>query len=257
MPILRCLIISLSLLFLWSCSGLPQSESKEKHRTNLLVEPITRQSLDCFFELKDPEQAEAPPSYPWQDKYISKMLRINKEFFRCKGNPLNPPLRVITNEGHITYQIDCEGSDMHSLPIRNGKEFIYPTLIDLLNHIQVKTGKKVIITSGHRCPTHNLYVNAKAKSSVSKHLMGAKVDFYVEGMEENPLKVIPFLADFCATKPLIKKEEKWVNQDMTITCHGAGEDRNGDNQHPYPYITVELTVPFSYHLGYSSFYRSK
>jgi len=257
MFIFKCTIISLSLSFLWGCSGLQQSELKERGRMNLVVEPITRRSSDSFFDLKDPKPAQNVPSYPWRNKYINGILRINKEFFRCKGHPSNPPLRLISSNGKATYQIDCEGSEMHSLPIRDGKEFIYPILIDLLNYIQEKMGKKVIITSGHRCPKHNFYVDSGTSNPVSKHLMGAEVDFYVEGIEDSPLPVIPVLQDFCAKNPLLKKDNQWINQDFIITCHEKGGMRNGDNQHPYPYITIELRIPFSRHLGYSSFHRSR
>ena len=247
---------SLLLFFLGGCSGLEKSESKKQRQVNLVVQPIKRKSTDHFFDLRDPKPTQNQEVYPWQKNYTGKIPRITKEFFRCKGNVLNPPLRIASETQQITYQIDCGGLERHSLPIQNGKEYIYPILIDLLNHIQEKTGKRVVITSGHRCPIHNRYVDPSKKNRVSKHLMGAEVDFFVEGMEYDPLSLIEILESYYKDKPLINKQNHWMNSEVVITCHSIDEPRNGDNQHKYPYLTIELRIPFSWQLGYNGFYRS-
>ena len=253
----KWLIASFLLLLLLSCSGLEQSESKRRCQANLVVEPIRRRSSDDLFSLKDPEDSELP-TYPWHKRYTKKRLCINQEFFRCKGDPLNPPLSITSQTtGQITYQIDCEGVERHSLPIQNGKEFIYPILIDLLNQVQEKTEKRVIITSGHRCRAHNSYVDPSPKNRSSKHLMGAEVDFYVEGMEWRPLEIITLFQTICAENPLVKQGlNRWSNRDLIITCKKEDEGRNGDNRHPYPYLSIELRIPFSHHLE-RSIYQSR
>jgi len=114
----------------------------------------------------------------------------------------------------------------------------------------------VVITSGHRCPTHNLYVDPSKKNRVSKHLMGAEVDFYVEEMEYEPLTVIGILEEFL--------KERSAFKEVIITYHPIEEKRNSDNQHGFPYITIEVKydrekkqpVHFSWHQGYNGFHRS-
>lgn len=268
MSFYNCLIISLLALFLGGCSGLEKSESKKQRQVNLVVEPLQRKEGDAFFEIQEPQLADRKEVYPWQQKYIGKLPRITKEFFRCKGSPLSPPLRVESESKEITYQIDCGGMERHSLPVRQGEEFIYPILIELLNAVQQKTGKRVIITSGHRCPTHNMYVEPTKKNRVSKHLMGAEVDFYVEGMEYDPLSVVAAIEEFYQEdtqfQSLKQEGNVWRNKEIVITCHKATERRNGDNQHSYPYLTIELKydrhgrkpVHFSWHLGYNAFHRN-
>lgn len=262
------LIISLLALFLGGCSGLEKSESQKQRQVNLVVEPIQRKENDAFFVIQDPQPVKNKAIYPWQQKYIGQLPRITKEFFRCNGNPLNPIIKVESEASQVTYQMDCGGMERHSLPVRQGEEFIYPILIDLLNAIQEKTGKRVMITSGHRCPTHNSYVDPSQKNRVSKHLMGAEVDFYVKGLEYDPRSVVAVLEEFYRDdtdfQSLKKNGNVWSNKEIIVTCHLATDRRNGDNKHPYPYITLELLydrhsrkpVHFSWHLGYNAFHRN-
>ena len=90
-----------------------------------------------------------------------------------------------------------------SLPLLNNKEFIYPILIDLLNYIQDKSDKKVVITSGHRCPEHNAYIDSSKENQASKHMIGAEVSFYVKGLEDQPEKVIKLIQSYYQEKPKI------------------------------------------------------
>lgn len=268
MTVSNYLMMSLIPLLCWGCSGLEKSESKKARRVNLVIESINRQEGETFFTIDSPQPSENQPTYPWDHKYIGSHHRISKEFFRCKGHPLNPPLKIESATQTLTYQIDCGGMGTHSLPIREGKEFIYPILINLLNEIQEKTGKRVIITSGHRCPTHNLYVDATKKNRVSKHLIGAEVDFYVEEMEYEPLTVLSVLENYYQRNSqfasLQNAGNHWANKEVIITLHPVGEQRNADNQHPYPYLTIEVrydsdtkrAVHFSWHQGYNGFHRS-
>ena len=197
------------------------------------------------------------PLYPWEESYSSALPRITKEFFRCKGSALNP-VHIVDKPGGISQYYDCGGSEKHSLPLRNGKEFVYPILLDLLNYIQKKAQKRVVITSAHRCPEHHMYVDSTPANRSSKHMMGAEVSFYVQGMEEKPDKIIAELMHFYHTEPKYagKKEflefqryEKndsqvstlpWYNKEIFIKLYTRQEGRNFDNRHPYPYISIQV-----------------
>lgn len=178
---------------------------------------------------------------------------ISKEFFRCKGHFSHPPALELRETGEQIYHYDCTG---HSLPLRDGKEFIYPALIELLNYVQNETGCKVVITSGHRCPLHNSYVDYSTRNWASKHMIGAEVDFYVEGYEENPLAIIALVQDyyqkmfpFSSGYTDFERYEKgglnvstqpWYNKEIFIKLYLADEGRNYDNSHRYPYIGIQL-----------------
>lgn len=223
----QCLFFFLFILsLLVGCSGLEKSEREKVRARNLTIRPIERQSDEFFFEKTDhPPKKRAP--YPWEGRSVGGFPRITKEFFRCQGNLLNPPIQILQN-GNVIYHLDCGGIEGHSLPLKEGKEFIYPILIDLLNHVQKETGKRVVITCGHRCPTHNLYADPSKQGRTSKHLVGAEVDFYVEGLEHSPQTVIDTLLTFPQ------------NKEAVFTIVHESEGRDYDNNHPYPYITIEV-----------------
>ena len=135
--------------------------------------------------------------------------------------------------------------------MREGKEFVYPCLIALLNHIQDKTGKRVVITTGHRCPEHNAYCDHNPSNFGSKHMMGAEVDFYVEGLERQPEKIVALLQEYYQgqgkeweTFQRFEKSElaskPWYNKEIFIKVYTAQEGRDFDNQHPYPYLSLQV-----------------
>lgn len=191
--------------------------------------------------------------YPWEKKYVGNFPKLTKEYFRCKGKCLNPNKLI----GDI-YVSDCEGNRQHSLPLRNDKEFIYPILIRLLNYVQAKTEKQVIVTSGHRCPAHNRYVDSSPKNEYSKHMLGAEADFYVRGMEHAPEKVVEELQAYFRESPEynglkeyqeFQRWEKsecgvttlpWYNKEVFIKLYKPHEGRNHDNAHPFPYIAIQV-----------------
>ena len=196
-------------------------------------------------------------AYPWEKNQVGPHLSITKEFFRCKGTSLNPA-RAAVNKGENLRYYDCGGSEKHSLPLRNQKEFIYPILIELLNYIQLKTEKRVVITSGHRCPEHNIYVDPSSGNASSKHLIGAEVSFYVQGLEFKPEQVIQWIQNYyrdvsfyAGQKDYLefKRYEKddvnvstqpWCNKEIFVKLFKVSEGRNFDNRHPYPYISVQV-----------------
>lgn len=167
------------------------------------------------------------------------------------------------------------------MPLRNDKEFIYPVLIELLNYLQTKTGKKVVITCGHCCPEHNLYLDPSPANQFSKHLLGAEVDFYIQGLEQQPEKVIEYILSYYRETPKykglkdfeeFKRYDKgdtnvvtmpWFNKEIFIKLVGKAEGRDFDNRHPYPYITVQVRyewelqekVQYSWDKAYRNLHR--
>lgn len=196
---------------------------------------------------------QPPPIYPWEERSLDNLPKITKEFFRCKGSSLNPNKKELVR-GEVVHYIDCGGSHKHSLPLKEGKEFIYPILIDLLNHIQLKTGKRVWITSGHRCPEHNTYVDHSPSNQYSKHQIGAEVSFYVLGLETQPQTILKLIMDYYKDHPnqdlrTFKRYEQqdtnvstppWFNKEVFVKLYLPPEGRDFDNRHPYPYLSIQV-----------------
>lgn len=218
--------------------------------------------------------------YPWEENYPSVHPKITKEFFRCRGNFSHPP-RVVQKGKEWESYYDCGGTQKHSLPLRDEKEFIYPILIDLLNEIQVKTGKRVVVTCGHCCPEHALYLDSSPANQTSKHLIGAEVDFYVEGLERQPEKIVEIILAFYRERPKykglkefqeFKRYDKgetnvrtlpWYNKEIFVKVCREGEGRDFDNQHAYPYLSIQVRydwdlkekVVYSWEKAFRQFYR--
>jgi hypothetical protein len=230
---------------------------RRPHRSPLASCPITR-SQDSPSILPSALEAAPLPPYPWESNKRGKISPITKEYFRCKGSPLSPPIPILQDGKVVENLFDCHGTDSHSLPVRHGKEFIYPILLELMNEIQAATGKPVIITSGHRCPTHNRYVDLSPKNQVSKHLIGAEVSFYVAELERNPEVVLNAIFAFYRSNPRYAAEGKayteferydkevdvstkpWVNKEILIKLYLPSEGRDGDNRHPFPYLAIQV-----------------
>lgn len=242
-------------------------------------EYIFRQSTDRQFPI--PEQvALQTKSYPWEEGKVGRLPKITKEFFRCKGSSLNPSRTEVVNGENVTYY-DCGGADKHSLPLFDGKENVYPVLIDLLNYIQSVTKKRVIITSGHRCPDHNNYLDASTAAQMTKHTIGAEVSFYVLGFEDKPESIVKIIQSYYAQDPLVKNDKKytefkryektdtdvvtppWMNHEIFVKLYRKKEGRNHDNRHPYPYLSIQVRfdrkknerVVYSWDKAYNNFLR--
>jgi len=203
-----------------------------------------------------PKHQELEP-YPWQErceqgKHSSHLRPLTKEYFRCKGSSLHLP-RIVSDKSveHKRFY-DCSGGHKHSLPLQDGKEYVYPILIELLNEVQRKTNLPVIVTSGHRCPTHQAYIDSSAKGFSSKHLIAAEVRFYVQGLQEHPEEVIKHLIRhyegqekvYAAFQRFEKETDvstpPWHNKEIFIKLYKSHEGRDFDNRHPYPYISIQV-----------------
>lgn len=242
-------------LILTSCSSSETSDDAASRSRNPKGEYIYRKSNESFLNIP-PAEPMPPKRYFWQSLKQQSLPKITKQHFRCKGTLLNPP-KIVKQDNSTQYIYDCGGLTTHGLPLKNGKEFIYPILIDLLNYIQDTTKKSVVITSGHRCPEHNTYVDQSVSNRYSKHMIGAEVSFYVEGLEGEPEKIVGIIKQFYASFPEYqgKKDyefaryEKadanvsippWFNKEVFIKIFSRGEGRNIDNSHPHPYLSIQV-----------------
>ena len=86
-------------------------------------------------------------------------------------------------------------------------------------------------------------------------MLGAEVDFYVEGMEEEPLKIVELLQTYYAENfedksyTQFERFEKeglnvstppWLNKEIFIKLYLPHEGRSVDNPHNYPYIGIQM-----------------
>ncbi|MBS0622647.1 MAG: DUF882 domain-containing protein [Verrucomicrobia bacterium] len=231
-------VVLSGLLFLVACS----SEEQEGVR-----EAIERKNGESYLLAPAPQRG-VQPHYPWEKSFIGEHPRMTRDFFRCKGCSLNP-IKIEEGE-HI---VDCEASH-HGLPLINGEEGVQPILIELLNEIQEKSGKRVVITCGHRCPQHNRYADSSSFNSTSKHMVGAEVDFYVQGMEQKPEEVVELLlrhyqepAQRYYKDNTDVRTPPWYNREIFIKLYQEDEGRDFDNRHPYPYISIQVrAIPYSW-----------
>ncbi len=243
--------------WLSGCSGLEQSEQEKLRRMNTKGEFIHRNHDESYYTLQSPPQKKRE-LYPWEEANSGAHPKITKEFFRCKGSSSNPPHADHKDPTRPVNFFDCGGFQKHSLPLKGDREYIYPILIDLLNEVQSKTGSKVVITCGHRCPAHNAYADNSTYNQNSKHMIGAEVDFYVLGYESKPEEIIQILMSYYQENALYQKEKgyaeferldtkdlnvatkPWYNKEILIKLYKKTEGRDLDNRHPYPYISVQV-----------------
>lgn len=270
----RALWLSIG-LFLGACSNSPSSLPSSTPKG----EYIFRHHDESLMQV-EPMSPLKREAYPWEEDWQCNYPKITKDFFRCQGSNLNPA-HLIQKEKEILRFYDCGGAQKHSLPLRDQKEFIYPILIDLLNYLQTKTGKRVVVTCGHCCPDHNAYLNPSVTNQSSKHMLGAEVDFYVQGMEQQPQQVIDLilayyreqtkykgLKEFEEFKRLEKEDKNlstspWYNKEILVKLFKKNEGRDFDNRHPYPYICIQVRydwdrdegVTYSWDKAFRHFHR--
>ena len=242
---------------LCGCSSQEAPDSERTRKSNQTGEYIYRTHNEYLF-VPNPPKKVPRKLYPWETAEQTKYPKITKEFFRCKGSSLNPA-RTVQKQGKETVRYhDCGGATKHSLPIRAEKEFIYPILVDLLNYIQKRTGHQVVITSGHRCPAHNAYVDVLSEDRYSKHMIGAEVDFYLRGLENAPEKIVRLIFQYYQQNPKYKELKEyqafqrfkkgktnvstppWYNKEVFVKLFSKKEGRTYDNRHPYPYVSIQV-----------------
>lgn len=250
-------IINLILLLASLCASCSSTDDQDNSytRRNQKGEYIYRKHNESLTMIPPPEKAQ-PKIYPWNKEQSDNFPKITKEFFKCKGCSLNP-CHIAQIKGETVRHYDCSGSDKHSLPLKDDKEFIYPILIDLVNHIQEITGRHVVITCGHRCPEHNTYADHSPSNQYSKHMIGAEVDFYVQGLEEHPEQIVKIIQDFYKTDQRYRGKGEfefqrydktdtdvstppWFNKEIFIKLYEKKEGRDFDNRHPYPYLSIQV-----------------
>jgi len=242
------------ILLLCGCSAEEGPSKSEARRENQTGAYIYRRHDEYLFAPKPPER-RIPAPYPWEGRFAGRLPTITKEYFRCRGSSLNPQ-RTLEIDGEIKRFHDCYGPERHSLPVRGGKEFIYPILPELINFIQQQTQKRAVITCGHRCPKHHAYVDPSKGARTSKHMIGAAAAFYIEGMEREPEKAVALIQKYYREKfpddpaySKFRRYEKsdtgvstrpWMNKEIYIKLYKPHEGRNFDNRHPYPYIELQV-----------------
>lgn len=245
--------ILLLLTFLLGCSSSDNPDDSARYRQNELI----YRTHDDSFLIIPAALPQTPSPYPWEKGCVGSCQKITKDFFRCRGSSLNPVRSALQKDETIQIN-DCGGTEKHSLPLRNQKEFIYPILIELLNYIQAKTQKQVVITSGHRCPDHNMYVDASSKNQTSKHMIGAEVSFYVQSLEERPDLILKHIFNYYKETSKYQSQNEytdfqrytkgdtdvstqpWSNKEIFLKLYKKNEGRNFDNRHPYPYISIQV-----------------
>lgn len=268
--------IFLGLTLLCSCQ---QDSASSSISTQIKGEYIYRQHSDHFFQLEAPQFVKRE-AYPWEQGTAGGYPKITKEFFRCRGSNMNP-VHCVQQGQELARFYDCGGPQRHSLPLREQKEFIYPILIDLLNYLQNTTKKRVVITCGHCCPDHNVYLDASPANQVSKHLIGAEVDFYIQGMEHEPEKIVELILAYYRETPKYKglkefeefkryekgdtkvRTQPWYNKEVFVKIFHKDEGRDFDNRHPYPYLSIQVRydwdlkeqVQYSWDKAFRNFHR--
>jgi hypothetical protein len=244
-----------------SCDNHQATSYKKLRKENEKGEYILREASERFY-IPQAVKPQVISPYPWESKFLGKFPKITKEHFHCKGS-FDNPIEIIKREGKEPIrQEDCGGIFDHSLSIQNGKEFIYPILIDLLNHLQEHFEKPIEVTCGHRCPPHNIYSDNRKYNLASKHQIGAEVDFYIPGLENHPQAVIKEIFAYYKKTPKYKSQKiytnferyqkdntdvstlPWFNKEIFIKLYQKHEGRDKDNRHPYPYISIQVRYDF-------------
>lgn len=266
------------ILFLTSCTGGSQEE-KEPYFPSGEYDEAPLLTFLKEEALLPQVTLSPPPAYPWSGDFIGNFPKITMWDFQCRGKATHAPRVTTDSQGNKAVFFDCNGTLEHGLPLSGGKPYIYPVLIELLNLIQEKTGHKVVITCGHRCPTHNIWCDDTGALRHSKHMMGAEVDFYVEGMEDSPQEIVNLVMESyrqnypedeeLTTFHRYRKDDTnvstlpWYNKEIFIKLFKKDEGRDFENSHPYPYISFQVRynketgdrVIFNYDKAYDGYLK--
>lgn len=241
-------------LLFFSCSGFEESEREKVRKLNAKAELIHRNHDEYHYAISPPKYRQRA-AYPWESSSAIAIEKITKEFFRCKGVASRPLRLEKTQMGEVRL-FDCSGGGSHPLPIKEGKEFVYPVLIDILNYVQARTKTRVVITSGHHCLAHHHYLSLENSHYSSKHLSGAAVTFYVEGYEKRPQEVVELIVRFYKENARYRGKKEfeqflrfensvlaqapYYNREIALALYAKEEGRDADNSHSYPYFSLQV-----------------
>jgi hypothetical protein len=268
-------MIMFCVLLCVACSGGGSNEKQQEKKEK--GEFVYRRSHEKVCSVSSP-QPKSSPRYAWEENFVGGYQRITKEFFRCKGSLLHPEKSVFKSVAEKETITDCDGN--HSIFILDGKEHIYSVLIDILNYIQKETGGRVVITSGYRCPKHNTYVDPSSYNRTSKHMVGAEVKFFVEGMEDSPKRALELIKKYYKENERYGGAKEYLefkeyngstnvattpvyNKEVFVKLFKKEEGRSFDNDHSYPYIDLQVRydpqrrhrVFYSWNAAYHNYYR--
>jgi hypothetical protein len=192
-----------------SCNRVQKRHEKQVRNYYKKVGHISRykNQRQFSFTVGNPRSA---PEYPFSTTNRYGLRKITKELFRCKGSGASK----LTENGWL---FDCNAIHTHSLPVQDTREFIYQEFLDLLNALQDKTGKRVLVHEGHRCPKHNHYLDSSYKNSFSKHQIAARVTFSLQGYSlPETIDVIREYYTSCNNPLYIKAEGIWSNKYIRV-----------------------------------------
>ncbi len=223
-------------LLLFSCSNTETRLEKKRMKNNYSTEKIYRHSSEFAYKQEPCELVQKVP-YPWENDTAFPKITINS--LRCRGSSNNPLVKKLEK----VYE-DCNGMHDHGLPYVDGDEFVYPVLITLLNKVQKAFEKKVVVTSGHRCPKHHTYMTL-GESKISKYMIGARVDFFIEGMERRPEEIIEKIKEFYKEDSVFVKSVQldgtiaWTNKEVRLSVSKEGEHSIIDGK-KHPVVTIDV-----------------
>lgn len=234
------------LLLLVSCTDLKTVKEEEIRRKNATREPLVRTLEDVRFPIFIPLK-KTRTSYPWESAN-KRLVPLSPEDLRCKGSPLHPSRSLPVLDGGIHEIKDCTP---HSLPKMEGEEVYSKLILEKLNLIQRELGRQVLITSGHRCPIHNIYCNPTGTAVFNKHLVAARVDFIVQ--TDSPEEVVDILRRHSKDKFTQAGDRlQWNSSELSIQWTRSLDLRDFDNRHNLPYFTIEdHQMPLTWDLAFS------
>ncbi|MCH9620946.1 MAG: hypothetical protein S4CHLAM20_03560 [Chlamydiia bacterium] len=232
-------ILFMIVLCLVGCSSADDRSQGRRMKENKATEKIYRLSHQKFYTEEPAELVKKDP-YPWESG--TAFSKITVDSFRCQGRR-NHQKRQRDGKEYA----DCGGLAEHGLPYADKDEFVYSVMIKLLNQVQNAFQKKVVITSGHRCPKHHSYITM-GKSKISRYMIGAKVDFFIEGMEEKPHEIIEKLKSFYKNDQGYSEfrevrnndgTRSWHNKEVILTINPEGEHTKLQNRN-HPVVSIDV-----------------
>lgn len=242
-----------------SCSGMQESERYQLRRANetrVQISNVEYRPCSNKVNCKQDYNVDAL-TYPWEISLPCGIESITINDFRCKGS-VSHKKKASKGRSTSVYIMDCN-SESHSLPLRGGKEYVFPVLIDMCNYVQQELKSCVKIAAGHRCDAHSRYQLASLRNVGSRHRACALVTLYVENCSDTPEKVVDSIASFLASDcykrdNIFKTSCKYIHQgtkNARLTSKEfdvgiASQEALQDSEHlsaPY-YITIKVLYDY-------------